>query len=292
VAAALLGAGCRSSGNPTPGSPEAGAKTAPARPRARPSRIEGRARPIEAIKLCPLAAAVAREVVDRLIQAHYDPEALGLEELAFEATLELHKTKTKAHATGSWRKGAAPELELVRVDRKGMSESAPSDPGVGQQIWTSLRLQLQNLLEGLGRGFLSQRLAAWRRLEGRTALKGDKLELAFSDEGGENEVTIGEGWVVERVVSRSPKKATRSMAYAAEREGGRNLVTRALFRAQVEPGSELPSRAVKVLEAQDGMRFEIGYGTFGGYRLPTRLRKVSPRTDEVVEVSLRYTGLR
>jgi hypothetical protein len=253
--------------------------------------IRGRATPLAPLELGPLSEGNLRDTVDQLARAHYDPLALGLTELGFEAELVLPKRDTRARGRGSWRKGGHPEITLQSVTRKGKTETSPSEPGIRSQIWDSLRLQLQNLLEGLGRGFLSERLEAWRKLEGRAALKADRLLLSFSDEGGTNEVTVGAGYLVERVVSRSPKRVTRSMEYRYEQEGGRNRVTSAIFRVEIEAGADLPPRAVKVMGGQDGMRFELGYATVGGYRLPVKLRKVSPKLDDEIEVTLRYHHL-
>ncbi len=259
---------------------------------AKASGIRGRSAPLAPLALGPLAAADLRAVVALLLQAHYDPETLGLEELGFEAELALPKRETRAQGVGTWRKGSGPEVRLRAVSRKGKTETTPSEPGVKTQIWDSLRLQLQNLLEGLGRGFLTERLRAWSKLEGRAALKEGKLVLSFDEEGGANEVTIGEGYRVERVVNRSPKRVTRSMEYQHALDGGRNRVVRALFRVEIEQGTDLPPRAVKIMDSQDGLTFELDYASVGGFWLPVKLRKRAPKGGDELEVTLRYTALR
>jgi hypothetical protein len=282
---AVLAAGCkpREGANPAAGKAEAGTAA---------GGIQGRKTPLEPLALGPLAEGNLQAVVDKLARAHYDPEALGLAELGFEAELVLAKKATSARGRGSWRKGGRPEVKLVAVTRAGKAEAAPSEPGVKTQIWESLRLQLQNLLEGLGRGFLSQRFADWRKLEGRASLKEGKLQLTFGDDGGTNEVTIGEGYRVERVVHRSVKRVNRTMTYELEEEGGRNRVIRAVFQVEIEAGADLPPRALQLLEAQQGQRYELRYATVGGFRLPVSLRKVNPKLGDELEVKLRYTGLR
>ena len=288
IAGALLAAGCK----PREAPPPTGAT--PPKTEAEPKAIgiQARQTPLEPLAPGPLVAGNLQDTVDRLAKAHYDPETLGLAELGFEAELLLPKRDTRATGRGSWRKGGRPEVKLLSMARQGKTETSPSEPGLKTQMWDSLRLQLQNLLEGLGRGFLSQRLAAWRKLEGRAALKDGKLLLTFSDEGGTSEVTIGEGYRVERVVHRSAKRVTRTMAYESETEGRRNLITRAVFHVEIEAGADLPPRALQLLEAQEGQRYELSYATVGGWRLPVKLRKINPKIGDELEVTLRYTGLR
>lgn len=282
---AVLAAGCK----PREGASPAGRK---AEAGAAAAGIQGRKTPLEPLALGALAEGNLQAVVDKLAQAHYDPESLGLSELGFEAELVLARKATSARGQGSWRRGGRPEVKLVAVTRDGKEEAAPSEPGVKTQIWESLRLQLQNLLEGLGRGFLSQRLSDWRKLEGRAALKEGKLLLSFADDGGTNEVTIAEGYRIERVVHRSVKRVNRTMSYEHEEEGGRNRVTRAVFQVEIEAGADLPPRALQLLEVQQGQRYELRYATVGGFRLPVSLRKVNPKIGDELEVKLRYTSLR
>jgi hypothetical protein len=243
------------------------------------------------LQLGELAQEPLAAVVDKLTRAHYDAQSHGLRQLAFSVELTLSKAKTQATATGRWRQGEqVPVVEITSISRQGKPEPRPQDDsGIGWQMWTSLRLQLQNLLEGLGRGFLAQRLGQWRGLEGKSALRDGKLVLTFGDKEGETEVQVGKGYVVERVTHRSPKGVTRSMTYTHQREGGRNLVTRAVFGMQMDPSAEVSRLSKKVVRMTDQMVFEITYTRVGGYLLPSQLRKTMPGDGDQITVKISYT---
>jgi hypothetical protein len=290
--------GCRRAPRPAAaGETSSAARATGARPTNRPPAalvVEGPAPSLEPLALGPLREETADQVVAKLVRAHYDPQSLGLVELAF--ALEFAQTKTGAGATGEgrWKKGETPDVELHSVSRGGKIETAPADKDLQAQISTSLKYQLQNLLAGLGRGFLSQRLEGWEKLQGKARLVegGAEQLLSFSEKFGDTEVTVGRDYVVERVVNRSPKKVTRSVYYTYRTEAGRHLVTRAVFRVVVEPDAKIPPQATAGLKGSDGMLSEITYDRVGGFLLPIRLRKLTPATGDDLTVTLRYTKLR
>jgi len=246
------------------------------------------------LKTGPLVVEPVGEVAKKLVAAHYEPAALGLRELGFDVELRLKKTSSRATGTGKWKQGGGrPEVALREVERRGQREQQAADPGVGTQIWQSLRFQTEALLDGLGQGFLSRRLQEWQRLgSGKVALESGKLVLRFGSEGGETAVTVGEGYRVERVEHRSPKKINRTMTYEHQLEGGRNLVTRARLAVTIDEGSGMTAQQVTSLRSTDGMLFEIGYERVGGFLLPVRLRTQMKAPEEETVVTVRYTSAR
>jgi hypothetical protein len=235
------------------------------------------------VSLGQLVAEPARAVVAKLITAHYDPEGLGLREVRFTLAYTQSNLQVKASAEGSWQKDLkTPVVEVKSLHRMGELQTPPkagADAGVGGQMWLALRYQLQNLLEGLGAGFLSQRLRHFRDLEGKSELRDGKLVLTYAEETGETEVVVGRGYVVERVTHRSPKGVTRWMEYGHRLESGRNLVTRALYQYKVDDAAQLSPRAKKLAAGAASTLFEISYVRVGRFLLPAVLHKASGQDD-------------
>jgi hypothetical protein len=285
LALLTLLAGCPKDTPSPPGGGSAGlaAPSAPVKPPTPPPPLQ----------LGELAQEPMAAVVDKLTRAHYDAQSYGLQQLAFGAEFTLAKSKTKAAATGRWRQGErVPTVEISSITRDNKPEPKPKptdNESVDAQKWIALRLQLQNLLGGLGRGFLAERLGQWRGLEGKSALRDGKLVLSFSDKEGDTEVQVGKGYVVERVTHRSPKGVTRSMSYTYQLEGGRNLVTRAVFGMQMVPDAEISRLSKKVVRMTDQMVFEIAYVRVAGLLLPSRLTKTMPGDDEKIAIAISYT---
>lgn len=246
----------------------------------------------EAVELGPLAAGPMDQVMAKLVRAHYDPQALGLKELAFTAEMSLPKHQTLVSAEGSWKAGDGPRVKILQTTRKGKVEHKPPDPGLGQQIWTSLQYQLQNFLDGMGSGFLSRRLAEWQKISGKCQMVGEKLSLSFDEGKSRSVVTVGPGYVVERVENRVAGTMTRSMEYHYQTERGRNLVTSAELRLKLENEATLPAKALKGLKGSDGMRFELAYQQVQGLLLPVRLRKLTPGLQDEAIVTIHYTAIK
>jgi hypothetical protein len=241
------------------------------------------------LKLPPLSALPSDQAVENLIRAHYDPSRMGLRELAYRVDLALPQLKTRMQGTGTWQRDGSVEVKVRSVERKGKTELAPADPGIGTQVWTALEYQTEGLLEGMGKGFLSQRLAQWKKLKGESRLEGKTLLLRFHEESGETVVSVGEGWVVQKVESFSPKKVKRWMEYRHRLEQGYNIVTFARMRVHVEEGADIPPGGVKMLKSGDGLTFQLEYGDVAGYQLPVQLRKTSSRGEEAL-LRLVYTA--
>jgi hypothetical protein len=243
------------------------------------------------VELPPLGALPAEQVVANLAKAHYDAVDLGLRELAFELDLDYPQVKTRVQGTGTWRTGQPVSVTVKGVERNGKTETKPSDPGMSNQVWTAAQLQAEQLLEGLGRSFLHNRLEEWRKVQGKTRMEGDKLALSFSEPTGEKVVTVSQGWAVDKVEDHSTKKVTRWMEYRHRTEKGRHLITSARMHVVVDPASGLPPGEVKILSSQEGLTFAIEYQESGGYLLPGLLRKTSSRGEEAL-LKLRYTTVK
>ena len=243
------------------------------------------------LQLPALAALPADQALANMVRAHYSPITLGLAELEFEVDLSLPQLHTRMQGIGSWRKGQRPSVKVKRVEREGKTETTPKDPGVGQQIWVALQFQTEHLLDGLGSGFMSERLAHWQALKGQSKLEGDKLVLSFNEPSGDSLVTVGAGWVVSKVENRSPKKVDRWMEYQHRLENGRNLTTEARMHVKINEGANLPPGEVTLQKSQEGLTFRIDYQQTGAFVLPTQLRKTSSRGEEQL-LKLHYTKVK
>jgi hypothetical protein len=243
------------------------------------------------VELPPLSAVPADQAVANLLKSHYDAVDLGLRELAFELDLDYPQVKTRVQGTGTWRTGQPVSVTVKALERNGKTEVNPSDPGMSKQVWTAAQLQAEHLLEGLGRSFLHDRMEQWRKLQGQSKLVGDKLVLTFSEPTGETVVTVSQGWAVDKVENRSPKKVLRWMEYKHRSEKGRNLITYARMHVLVDQGASLPPGEVRLLTSQEGLTFVIEYQESGGYLLPAQLRKTSVRGEEAL-LKLRYTTVK
>lgn len=225
--------------------------------------------------------------VERLTERHYDPARLGLKTLRFRLALRSVKDQTDATAEGYVRVGSAPDVRVHRILRQGKPTDATSE--VGQLIWKGMRFQLRRLLEGLGSGFLAERLAQWKGVAGESALSDGHLRLTIQEPSGKTEILVGPAWQVEKVTHVASQGVTRTMSYTTRLEGGRSLVTGAVMGVMIDPSSTLPKRGKAMLRFADQSRFEVQYAKVGRYLLPVRLRKSVPSRHDEVEVTLTYT---
>jgi hypothetical protein len=245
-----------------------------------------------ALDLGPLVKEEAKKVFEKLLSAHYDPEALGLRELEYSVEFESKLGKATARGKGEWKSGTPPTMVLTELRRDGKVETEPGSNEAAKQEWTSWQERIHQLLDGLTNGYLSRRIEDWKAKPSKVALKDGKLELSFEDKDNQTTVVIGPGYKVETVNNHYERGISRSMAYTHRVEGGRNLVVKALLHAAVDPGSKLPPRATTVMTAADKTLFEITYDSVGRYLLPVKLHKVIPAQAEEMTLTVRYTAVR
>jgi hypothetical protein len=244
--------------------------------------------PMSPLTLGPLRQEPAKAVMAKLLAAHYSPTSAGLQRLSFAVTFTWNRHQLTAKGEGRWKQSGGPEVELTSVERRGKIEHAPDELGVGRQIWASIKEQIESLLEGLGRGFLSDRLAQWQNLEGQSTRQKNNLVLELSSEDGPYTVLIDAHYAVEKVTTRSAAGITRGLVYQSRVVDGRNLITRAVYQARADAGAKLPVRDERIIKGSDGMTFEIDYDRVGRYYLPIRLHKNSPGTGDDVQLTIKY----
>jgi len=250
-----------------------------------------RAAKLPPLKFGRLKVESSAEVAKKLIKANYDPTLFGLKQLEFKVTFTSRKSKTKAEARGVWRGSGAPEVKLLRSWHEG--KEITGKERLGKQVHTALTFRLRRLLNGIGRSFLSQRLAHWKATEGKVAQPAkDRLQLTFKEETGTTTVVVGPGYHVQQVTNRSPKGVTRTMAYEHKVVKGRALVKRARLTVQFDKNARLPSKARKVIAGAHDTVFEMSYVEVGGYHLPARLHKKMPGIKDEITLVLKYSAAR
>lgn len=293
--------------NPPASSPPPAAPGSGAEPEKRPTVATPR--PEEAVRPSPDASPpraiepvlldqvrkddAAAEVVAKLIQAHYDAEALGLRELGFSLAFSSKKLGIEAKAEGSWTSGSAPKVTLTHVQKDGKEVPPPKKDEAGDvgklMGWSDLEFKVLKLVEGIGNGFLSRRLFDWSKISGTKSEEGERLILTFTEgDGGVTRVKIGPRYVVEQVSMRFKQGFSRSMEYKYKFENGRNLVAEAVMTSTVDPGVKLHRRATSTLKLSEGTRFGIEYGPVGRYVLPVKLTKLIPAMGEDMSLAITY----
>jgi len=247
--------------------------------------------PIEPLKLGRLSVEPFKKVAAKLRRAHYDAESLGVQELRFDLQYRGKLQQVQVLAQGTWRRGKKPQLKLLKVLRFGKELPPPADKDVGQKIaWERLREKLDRLVQGIGSGFLSQRIQSWTKLEGQVSKRGGKLHLSFEQEMGKTEVVVGRKYTVEKVSVVSPRGFTRSMSYKHRLEGGRNLVKEALLRGRTH--KKMRQKAEMVIRSIDGTRFSIRHQQVGRFWLPVKLDKEVPKLKDKISMTIKYQSVK
>ena len=275
--------GCKSKSPPAAKSADAAAST-PAK-KVKEAKLPP-APPIVPITAQKLKIDEAPKVIALANRAHYDPDHLGLKDLVFSAVLKMKnkKGKTEVHADCRW-KGGAPDVELTRVMRDGKAIDKEKHE-LNKTIWTSLQFRARRVLNGIGRGFLRDRIEQFKTMAGKvTKLDGPKLQLVYDDKkAGKTTIVVGEGYRVESIKIESPLGVTRSATYEHLSVGGRNLVKKTVYNVAIDENSKAPRKAEVMLKAGNGAVTEISYAKVGRYHLPSKLVKHMPVVDDHMEV--------
>jgi hypothetical protein len=246
--------------------------------------------PIKPHRLPKFEVQPTKRMVDSLINAHYDPLALGLWLLEFDVTLTTKRKQSKVVASGTWHKSGRLELKLSHVERSG--RRVPRSP-ISHMLYQHAELRLKRLLDGLGRGFLSKRLMEWKTLRGKIA-SGQKgaitISLSSKSEFGVSriEAIVDKGFKIAKVTRHSPHGVSRSIAYRYRDELNRNLVTGGKMAVAFSADSKVPQKARRKLQASNEARYEIRYGRKGRFLLPTTFIKRLPAMKETMTLELRY----
>ncbi|MCK5799946.1 MAG: hypothetical protein KAI47_22300 [Deltaproteobacteria bacterium] len=261
-----------------------------------PPAIQG---PIPAVKLVPLNAKLsAKKIIQAIRDAHYDAERLGLRQVDFSMTyVEAHKA-TKVTATGRWKSGGPPDLTLKTLSRE--NKTIAKDTKRHEQMHQAMTFRLRRLLQGLGKGFLSQRIADWLHRDGKVrtvksnaAGKKKMLEIVYavSNEFNHENVTllIDAENRVERVTRTSDRGVTRTMRYHYRMVGGRNLVTRGEVSISFGDNAKIKGKLRTRLMATDDMNYQFTYKKIGRFYLPTQIYRRSPKLGRRLVIELTYT---
>ncbi|MBW2732721.1 MAG: hypothetical protein JRH20_10045 [Deltaproteobacteria bacterium] len=265
------------------------AKNAPPQPRADlPVPIKG---PIPPLKLHALKKGAVRDVLKKLIEAHYDAERLGLRELRFKLAYASMHRNTSTKGEGHWRSGGPPSVKLGNIMQDGKTLARKSK--VHQQMYQAMTYRMRRLLDGLGNGFLSRRLHDLKDLDAKVEKKNGTLELHFDlkDEAGSKMmVVVGKGYRVERIERSSTKGVIRGMKYDYQLEGGRNLVRSAQMMVRFTDDTKIPKKARAKLAAGNNSLFQIRYKKIGRFFVPIRLHKKMPATLGEITLDLTYSA--
>lgn len=269
-----------------PGPPVA--RPAPAPRTDLPPPIKGK---IPALELGALKKESAREVVAKLIEAHYDAERLGLRELKFKLDYASKRKDTSTKGEGGWKSGGAPTVALTSIVQSG--KTLKPETKLHQQMFQAMTYRMRRLLDGLGNGFLSRRLHDLKKLDGEVEKKGKRLELRFAlkDEAGSKmTLVVGERYQVERIERTSPKGVVRAMQYEYQLEGGRNLMRSARMMVRFADNTKIPQKARVKLTAANNTLFQISYKKVGRFFVPTHLHKTMPASGDEISLGLSYSA--
>jgi hypothetical protein len=286
---ALLLTACPAKESPAP----APAKEAP-KEAAKPDEPPPPPTEIKPLTSGALAVEPLQKVVSKLNAAHYDAETLGLRTLSAVVVFTSKKNAMEAEGEVVWKSGSPPEVKLTRVSKNGKEIPKPDETNpedVGKAVgWSDLQFKVLKLVEGLGNGYLAHRLLEWKEAKKGEVTREEEMLVLTLDQGeqGTVRIEVGEGYVVRRVVAVHPKGFTRSMDYSVRLHEGRNLVTSAMLEASGKPGAKLHKRAVMMLKAIHGTKFEIGYAPVGRFLMPVKLQKVIPSQSEEINMVITY----
>jgi hypothetical protein len=250
------------------------------------------AKPSTPLQLGPLKLESPDSVLKKVGQAQYDPAELGLQELRFKVKFTHSRNRTEVEASAHWRKehrSPVVVLQTVRRDERAVENKEE----VGQRVWQLLQARLVGLLEGVGHGFLRQRLAEWQHQpEKQIQEKDRKLVLVLPRGEDPTTIRVGDGYRVEQVSRVSKKGVTRSMDYEWHTVGGRHLVHRAIMRIAIAPESKLPEKDRLMLSWSNETSYELRYKPISGYHLPVFMRRRAPKSNDLTELQITYTLVR
>ena len=261
-----------------------------------PPPIKG---PIPALKLKPLSAELpAKAIVKALRKAHYDAERLGLRKLDFDLDYLDKKRKITIKAKGSWKSGAPATVAInsfVSDDKTIGQDSKPH-----KQMREAMTFRLRRLLEGLANGYLTQRLFAWSRQEGKVtpskSAKG-RLELTYAVKNEFNAETVTvvvdpKLHRVDKVTRSSNRGVIREMSYSYKMIDGRNLVTNAVASVRFTANAKLKRKMQARLMTLHGMTFQFTHKKVDRFYLPTQLYRKSPKLGQDISLEWKYSAAR
>jgi macrodomain Ter protein organizer (MatP/YcbG family) len=272
------------------GTSRAPAKAAPLKPLPPlPKPVTG---PIPAHELTKLSPKLdAKQLVHALQAAHYDAEHLGLRQLSFKLSYLDKKRRIKIEAKGRWTSRSPAEVEISSLSRDGKPVAKDTEPH--KKMYQALTFRLRRLLDGLGKGFLTRRLYAWRDRPGKlAAVKGGKLSLTMDVKNEFNAekvvVLVDDKSRIEKVTRRSNRGVVRAMSYRYRMIDGRNLVSTATASVRFEGKAQIKRRMRTRLMSMDGMNFQFTYAKFGRFYLPKSIYRRSPKIGQEIAIELSY----
>ena len=242
-----------------------------------------------------LAKSAPANFIAHLRQAHYDPYAQGLAELVFRVLYRAKKTETEVEAEAHWYRDRPLELKVTRATRKGSSLATSRQKS---QLYHSLGVSVHHLLRGLGRGFLSERLAELAKGPPPQVkpLRGGGVELTYEKSAKEFSsalaLSVERDLSVRHIARRSTRGMTRTMSYRFEHYEGRNLVREARLSVRFASQATIPKKVQRRLAATNNTLYQISYETVSGYRLPVAFYRTLPDLQDGTVLELKYKKVR